>query len=128
MLDGTELARWAEGNHPGWAVVWGAYNREFTAWALWSDDLLVVTAPDTHLPSIAVRNAEQRAIEVMPRTSVGTWRSGRCMVCRHVDPTAPGRAVTLLRHPPAEDDPLGQDVPGPWFVPARLDLVADVHN
>ena len=127
-MDGAELARWAEGNHPGWAVVWGAYNREFTAWTLWSGELLVVAAPDTHSLSIAVRNAEQRAIETMPRTSSGTWRSGPLPSPPSLGPHGPGASGHAPPHPPAEDDPPGPDVPGPWSVPARLELVAAVRT
>lgn len=127
MADGTALARWAEGNHPRWAVVWGAYNREFTAWALWSRQSLVVTAPDTQSLSIAIRRAEQRSIELLPRTNAG-WRSRPPTGPPPHEPHGPEAEGQAPPEPPEEDEPPGHDAPGPWLVPARPKVVAAVHT
>lgn len=70
----AELAQWAEGNHPGWAVVWGEYHRTFTAWAMWSSEPLKVEASDTAALTVAVRVAEQERL-IGGRNPAGTWKT-----------------------------------------------------
>ena len=126
MADGAELARWAEGNHPGWAVVWGAYSREFTAWAMWSTESLVVTAPDTLSLSIAIRNAERHRHPPVRRTPFGTWQSSPSPDPPPPEPHGPEAERHVPPPPPAEDESPGHDASGPWHIPARPRAAAAV--
>jgi hypothetical protein len=74
MTMSVQQAQWAEGNCPGWVVVWGEYHRTFTAFAAWASLPLTVEAPDTHALTIAIRNAEQEWSRPVPRSVTGAWR------------------------------------------------------
>jgi hypothetical protein len=54
----TDDAHMIETLNPGWAVVWGAWRRTFTAWAMWTPASVCVEAPGRDGLTAAMRQAE----------------------------------------------------------------------
>lgn len=54
----AEVARRLEAANWGWCVVWGAWHRSYTAWALWARDSLSVAAATPDELTALMRQAE----------------------------------------------------------------------
>jgi hypothetical protein len=54
----TDVAHMLQKLNPGWVVVWGAWRRTYTAWAMWAPTSVSVEAPRPDGLTVAMRQAE----------------------------------------------------------------------